>query len=134
MSDKPFFDTNVVLYAFRGDDPRSGVAESLLAAGGLISVQILNEFVAVVRRKLRKNWAEIHRALEILRVFCPDPAPLTLKVHERAVHIAERHGYSIYDSLVVAAAIEAGATTLYSEDMGDGHRIEKLTIRNPFAV
>src|SRR5579864_2719947 len=124
MNDKPFFDTNVVLYAFRQDDVRGPVAETLLAAGGTLSVQVLNEFVAVARRKLNKTWKEVHRALDILRVFCPSPVPLTVETHERAVRVAERHGYSIYDSLIIAAALDAGATTLYSEDMRDGQTID----------
>ncbi len=64
MNDKPFFDTNVVLYAFRQGDTRGQVAEALLAAGGALSVQVLNEFVAVARRKLDKSWEEVRRALE----------------------------------------------------------------------
>ena len=133
MKDKPFFDTNVVLYAFSQDDARGEVAETLLAAGGTLSVQVLNEFVAVARRKLDKSWEEIRRALEIVRVFCPEPVPLKVETHERAVYIAERYGYSIFDSLIIAAAIHAGASTLYSEDMRDGQAIDKLTIRNPFS-
>ena len=133
MNDKPFFDTNVVLYAFRQDDTRGQVAETLLAAGGALSVQVLNEFVAVARRKLDKSWEEVRRALDILCVFCPEPVPLTVGTHERAVHIAERYGYSIFDSLIIAAALDAGAGTLYSEDMQDGQAIDGLTIRNPFS-
>ena len=90
MNDKPFFDTNIILYAFRRDDPRGVVAETLLAAGGAISVQVLNEFVAVARRKLDKNWKQVRRALDILRVFCPEPLPLTVETHERAVQVALR--------------------------------------------
>ena len=97
MNDKPFFDTNVILYAFRKDDERGQVAETLLAAGGALSVQVLNEFVAVARRKLNKRWEEVRRALEILRVFCPERVPHTLETHERGLHIAERYGYSIFD-------------------------------------
>ncbi len=133
MNDKPFFDTNVVLYAFRQDDTRGQVAEALLAAGGALSVQVLNEFVAVARRKLDKSWEEVRRALDILRVFCPEPAPLAVETHERAVHIAERYGYSIFDSLIIAAALHAGASTLYTEDLRDGQAIDGLTIRNPFS-
>jgi len=132
MNDKPFFDTNVVLYAFRQDDARGPVAETLLAAGGTLSVQVLNEFVAVARRKLNKTWKEVRRALDILRVFCSEPIPLSVQTHERAIQIAERYGYSIFDSLIIAAALEAGAATLYSEDMQDGQTIDGLTIRNPF--
>jgi predicted nucleic acid-binding protein len=87
----------------------------------------------VARRKLDKSWEEIRRALDILRVFCPEPLPLTVETHERAVNIAERYGYSIFDSLVIAAALQAGAKTLYSEDMQDGQVIDGLTIRNPFS-
>lgn len=133
MNDKPFFDTNIILYAFRRDDPRGVVAETLLAAGGAISVQVLNEFVAVARRKLDKNWKQVRRALDILRVFCPEPLPLTVETHERAVQVAERYGYSIFDSLIIAAALHAGASTLYTENMRDGQDIDGLTIRNPFS-
>lgn len=132
MNDKPFFDTNIVLYAFRQGDRRGKVAETLLAAGGALSVQVLNEFVAVARRKLDKSWAEVRQALDILRVFCPSPVPLTVETHERAMHIAERYGYSIFDSLIIAAALDAGAGILYSEDLRDGQAIGGLTIRNPF--
>jgi predicted nucleic acid-binding protein len=129
---RPFLDTNVVLYAFRRDDPRTGIAESLLSAGGIVSVQVLNEFVAVARRKLDKSWAEIHGALKIIRTLCPDPIPLSVETHERGVQISERYGYSIFDSLAIAAALQADVKTFYSEDMRDGQRIGGLTIRNPF--
>ena len=133
MSDKPFLDTNVVLYAFRQGDARSQRAEILLAAGGTLSVQVLNEFVNVARRKLNKSWKEVRRALGILRVFCPDPAPVTIETHDRAVQIAERYGYSIFDSLIVAAALERQCETLYSEDLQAGQVIEgRLRIKNPF--
>jgi len=133
MSDKPFLDTNVVLYAFRQGDARSQRAENLLAAEGTLSVQVLNEFVNVARRKLNKSWEEVRRALGILRVFCPDPAPVTIETHNRAVQIAERYGYSIFDSLIVAAALERQCETLYSEDLQAGQVIEgRLRIENPF--
>jgi len=133
MSDKPFLDTNVVLYAFRQGDARSQRAEILLAAGGTLSVQVLNEFVNVARRKLNKRWEEVRRALGILRVFCPDPAPVTIETHDRAVQIAERYGYSIFDSLIVAAALERQCEILYSEDLQAGQVIEgRLRVRNPF--
>jgi len=133
MSDKPFLDTNVVLYAFRQGDARSQRAEILLAAGGTLSVQVLNEFVNVARRKLNKRWEEVRRALGVLRVFCPDPAPVTIETHDRAVQIAERYGYSIFDSLIVAAALERQCETLYSEDLQAGQVIEgRLRVRNPF--
>lgn len=92
-----------------------------------------NEFAAVARRKLDQSWEEVRRALDLLRVFCPDPVPLNPGTHEKAMHIAKRYGYSIYNSLIVAAALQAGARTLYSEDMQDGQAVDRLTIRNPFS-
>lgn len=133
MNDKPFFDTNIILYAFRRDDARGHMAQTLLTAGGTLSVQVLNEFVAVARRKLNKSWEEIRRALDIVRVCCPEPFPITVETHERAVHVAERYGYSIFDSLIIAAALGSGASTLYTEDMRDGQAIDGLTLRNPFS-
>jgi predicted nucleic acid-binding protein len=105
----------------------------LLASGGAISVQVLNEFVAVARRKFGKSWKEVHLALDILRVFCPEPVPLTVETHERAVGVAERYRYTIFDSLIIAAALQVGAKVLYSEDMQDGQTIDGLTICNPFS-
>jgi len=133
MNDKPFFDTNVVLYAFHQGNARRQRAETLLAAGGALSVQVLNEFVNVARRKLNKSWEEVRRAVGILRIFCPDPAPVTIETHDRAVQIAERYGYSIFDSLIVAAALERECNILYSEDLRADQVIQgRLRIENPF--
>jgi predicted nucleic acid-binding protein len=134
MRVEAFFDTNVLIYAVALDDPRNMRAEELLASGGMISVQILNEFVSVARRKISMPWRDVMRALDIFRVLCPSPLPITIEMHESALKIAERHGYGIYDALVPAAALEAGCAILYSEDFQDGQSIDgQLTIRNPFA-
>ena len=134
MAVRAFFDTNVLIYALAKGDPRSGRAEELLAAGGVLSVQILNEFVSVARRKILMSWKEVNEALGAIRVLCSSPLPLTVDTHEAALKIAEQHGYGIYDALVVATALEAGCETLYSEDLHDGQTINgQVTIRNPFA-
>jgi predicted nucleic acid-binding protein len=130
--DAAFFDTDVLIYAFAKDDPRAKIAETLLAGGGVVGVQILNEFVAVAVRKLGMRWEEILEALSALRELCPSPVPVTVKTHDAALRIAGRYGYHIYDSLVIAAALEARCSTLFSEDMNDGQTIDGLTIRNPF--
>jgi predicted nucleic acid-binding protein len=133
MNAKPFLDTNILVYAFASNDPRSGRAEALLAAGGVISVQVLNEFVNVSRRKLRREWAEIEDALGVLRTILDPPIPLTIKLHEAAVWLARDHGFPFYDSLIITAAIGAGCGILYSEDMQHGQTVDGVTIRNPFA-
>ena len=133
MSARVFLDTNVFVYAVAQDDPRSQSAEELISAGGTVSVQILNEFAAVVRKKTKMPWREIHLALESVIVLCPKPLPITIDTHKEALAIAEKYGYRIYDALIVASALEARCTILYSEDMQDGQVIDsKLTIRNPF--
>ena len=107
--------------------------EELLASGGVLSVQVLNEFVSVARRKILMSWSEVTQALDAFRILCPSPHAITVETHEAALRIAATHGYNIYDALIVAAALEAGCTTLYSEDLHDGQTIEgQLTIRNPF--
>ena len=133
MSDRAFFDTNVFVYAIIQDDPRSDHAEELIAEGGTVSVQVLSEFAAVARRKTKMPWIEIRLALDSIKVLCPDPLPITLDTHKEALAIAEKYAYGIYDALIVASALEARCTILYSEDMQDGQVIDKtLTIRSPF--
>jgi len=134
MPVKAFLDTNVLIYAVALDDPRSTQAENLLASGGVLSVQVLNEFVSVARRKIFMSWSDVTEALDAFGVLCPSPLPITIEMHEAARKIAENHDDNIYDALVVAAALEAGCATLYSEDFRDGQTIDgQLTIRNPFA-
>jgi predicted nucleic acid-binding protein len=133
MSDRAFLDTNVFVYAIVQDDPRSHQAEELIAESGRISVQVLNEFAAVARRKTNMAWGEVQLALETIKILCPDPLPITLDTHQEALAIAQKYGYKIYDALIVASALEARCTILYSEDLQDGQVIERrLTIRNPF--
>jgi|SRR5450631_1335638 len=133
-SGEVFFDTNVVLYLLSADSAKADRAEELLATGGAISVQVLNEFVAVATRKLHMSWTEIREVLAQVRAVCV-VKPVTIETHERAMQISERYGLSIYDALIVSAALLADCTTLHSEDMQDGQVIERqLTIRNPFAA
>ncbi len=135
MSDRPgraFCDTNVLIYVFREGDLRNQTARKLLGDGGVTGTQVLNEFLAIARRKLGFSWKEVFESLAAIRTLCPSVAPLTLETHERALRIAQRYGYHIFDALVIAAALDAGSSDLYTEDMQDGQSIETLTIRNPF--
>lgn len=131
---KVFFDTNVLLYLLSADDSRADRAEALLAEGGTISVQVLNEFASVASRKRAMTHAEIREALAPIRALCV-VIPLTLDIHEHALQLAERYGFSIYDALIVSAALDAGCDTLHTEDLQDGQIIDGvLTINNPFRV
>src|SRR5436309_2217740 len=108
MPDNPFLDTNIIIYAFSADDPRSEKAYALLEGGGVISVQVLNELVNVWRRKQWCGWEEIQDGLNVVKVLLGSPQPLTLELHEAAVAIAQEYEFSIYDSLIIAAALRAG--------------------------
>jgi predicted nucleic acid-binding protein len=129
---KPFFDTNVIVYAFQDGAPKQQAALDLLAAGGMTSVQVLNEFANVARRKLGFDWAEIEDAVAAVCVLLPDPSPLRLQTHLRALNMAERFGASFYDALVIATAVESRCAVLYTEDLQHGQRIEGTQILNPF--
>ncbi len=133
MSDRAFFDSNVLIYAMVSGDPRRERAQELVAQGGVISVQVLNELVAVTRRKMRMPWEDVIEALNSVRILFPSPVAITIDTHREALAIAERYGYGIYDALMLAAALEARCAILYSEDMQDGQVIDgRLTVRNPF--
>ncbi len=133
MPAKHFLDTNVLIYAVAKNDPRASKAEALLASGSMVSIQSLNEFASVARRKLGMSWKQVNEFLDLICILCPDPVPISLDTHKVGLAIAERYGYSIYDALVASAALEAGCKTLYSEDLQDGQIINRqLTIRNPF--
>lgn len=128
-----FFDTNILLYLLSTDTAKADKAEELVAGGGMVSVQVLNEFAAVGLRKLGMSHGEVREALDPIRSVCK-VVPLTLETHDEALGIAQRYGYAFYDALILGAARLAGCGRVYSEDMRDGQVIEEgLVIVNPFA-
>jgi predicted nucleic acid-binding protein len=126
-----FFDTNILVYAQQAGG-KADRARALLAGGGKLSVQVLNEFTAVSRRKQGKEWREIREAISDLLVLVDSPLALTLDLHAAARALAEEHWLSFYDALIVASAIDAGCNVLYSEDMQHGRSIGGLATANPF--
>jgi predicted nucleic acid-binding protein len=106
----------------------------VLARSGTISVQVLNEFAAVASRQLGLSYADIREVLEPVRAVCA-VVSIALETHDLGLQIAEHYGFSIDDSPIVAAALQAGCRTLYSEDLQDGQSIDgRLVVRNPFAA
>ena len=128
---KPFVDTNVLLYLLSNDADKSAAAETLLKDRVIVSVQVLNEFANVAHRKFRFSWAEVRAALVDIVRFS-EVHVLTTRTHELGLDIAERYGFAFYDSLIVAAALEAGCKRLLSEDFQHAQRIDGLRIENPF--
>lgn len=128
---KPFIDSNIVLYLLSGDAAKADWAQALLEAGGVISVQVLNEVASVCLRKLKMPWEEVDAVLLAVKAAC-DVLPLTVASHEKAVELAKRFKLSFYDANIVASALMSGAELLLSEDMQGGMLIEGLQIQNPF--
>lgn len=127
-----FIDTNVIVYLASGDPAKADRAEGIVAEGGIVSVQVLNEFVNVARRRMRLSREEIHAFLSGLRALLR-VEPLTLAVHETGLRLAERHGLSIYDAMIAAAALCNDCDVLWSEDLQDGMLIDgRLRVANPF--
>jgi predicted nucleic acid-binding protein len=127
-----FFDTNILIYFASEQTAKANRSDTLLRAGGVISVQVLNEFVAATRRRNTLPWDSIRTALAAIRSTCT-VMPLTVETHELGIALAERHHFNVYDAMIIAAAQLAGCTTLYTEDMHHGLVIDGLTISNPFA-
>jgi predicted nucleic acid-binding protein len=128
-----FFDTNVVLHLLSADSAKADRAEALIASGGTISVQVLNEVAAVARRRLGMPWRDVSDFLAQVRKVCRT-VPLTVETHNRGLTIAAQLGLSIYDGTIVASALLAGSRVLYTEDLQHGRVFAgQLRLRNPFA-
>ena len=127
-----FFDTNVLVYLAAEDAAKADRAEVIVGTGGFVSVQVLNELANVARRKMAMSWAETRAFLSTLQELVT-VRPVTVETHGLGLRLAERHGLSVYDAMIVAAALEAECDTLWSEDMQHGAVIEGcLRIKNPF--
>ena len=127
-----FFDTNVLLYLLSADPAKADRAEAALSGGGVVSVQVLNEFASVTSRKLNMPVAETRESLGVIRAVCK-VVPVTEETHDKGLEIVERYGLAVYDAMIVASALLAGCGTLLSEDMQDGQMLDgRLTVSNPF--
>src|ERR1035441_10277189 len=132
MAQPAFFDSNILIYAFTQAGNKTETARRILSQGGVVNVQSLNETVNTLRRKFNVEWPRIGQIIDAIVKQCPKPLPVAWETHRAALRICERYGYSVYDGLIIAAAREAGCTTLYSEDLQHGQIIEDLRIENPF--
>ena len=139
MSDKYFLDTNVFVYSFDPDAPQKQIIakrliQSALADGnGLISYQVVQEFLNVATRKFVKplSLTDCQEYLQtVLNPLCS--VFVTIELYQMALKMRDRYNYSFYDSLIIAAAIDAGCSRLYSEDLQHNQRISGLIILNPF--
>lgn len=139
MSVECFLDTNVLVYQLEGRDTRkAAIAEDLIRQGiqsgnACISFQVVQECLNTALRKalVPLGSDDLRRYLESVLAPLLRVQP-SLRLYYASLDVQSRYGFAYYDSLIVAAALDAGCTTLYSEDLQDRQRIEGLTVVNPF--
>ena len=127
-----FFDSNILIYAQEAGQ-KGDFARASMTQGGVISVQVVNEFATVMRRKYKRSWSEIEAAIADILIVFEDVRPVTMHMHHMAMLLVREHTTSFYDALIIAAAIDAECDVLYSEDLQDGRRFGDLLVVNPFA-
>lgn len=128
----PFLDSNILVYSVT-DDGRAAIAQQLLAEPFVISVQGLNEFANVARRKQDMSWHKIRQAVDAFMLLAKEIVPLTEEVHLRALEIAARLKLSFHDALMLAAAQTAHCRLFLSEDLQDGLKVDgDMRVVNPF--
>lgn len=140
MNGKFFLDTNVIVYSFDNSNPvkrdtaRDLIADALSSGNGIISFQVVQEFLNVATAKFTKplSLPDAREYLEEILLPLCEIFPGN-DFYLNSLEIKERTQYSLYDSMVVQAALEGECRTLYSEDMQDGFKLYGLTIKNPFA-
>ncbi len=139
MSDKFFLDTNIFVYCFDDRQPEKKarslvlIAEALQTGDGIISTQVMQEFLNVATRKfsvpLNPEDCKVYLQ-KVLHPLChvfPD-----LDLYQTALDILQETGYSFYDALILAGAIRGGCTIFYSEDLHAGKQVDRVKIVNPF--
>jgi predicted nucleic acid-binding protein len=138
MTEKPFLDTNILLYGNIDYGSKKHLAAKSLLKNSIvdkevfISVQVINEFYANALRKGQDNKTAQKSVGQFIDDF--NVIPLTLKLIPEAFRILNRYQLSYWDSLIIAAALEADCTVLYTEDLQDGMLIDNtLKIINPFS-
>ena len=133
MTDKPTLDTNVLIYAFgKQDDDRKKIAKTIIAKCNIISLQVVNETIYVLMRKFKFTSKEVDKVIEFMKqnFVISDLNILTL---DQTIKISAQYGFSFWDSMMVAAALNNHCSILYSEDMQNTQIIEdRLQIINPF--
>ncbi len=134
-----FLDTNILIYALDEANPAKQqiaaqlVREAIVSGRGIISIQVVQEFLNVARSKFKQPMTIEQCRGHILNVLGPLCAQFpSMSTIDSALLLVEETGYHFYDALIVTAAIESGCHTLYSEDLQHGRKIGTLTILNPF--
>ena len=138
MTARCFVDTNVLVYADdrsagpKRDRARTLIRELMASGTGTLSLQILQEYFAVATRKLGLSAAAARRKVGLFSKL--DVVIFGVEDILAAIDLHRLHAFSIWDALVIRAALNAGCRTLYSEDLQDGLRIDGVQVVNPFRL
>ena len=137
MSALHFFDTNILLYSISRADDEAAKREKAVALldedGGALSVQVLQEFYVQATRVTRPDPLPHGIAAGLIRTWMRFAVQdITASVLTLALDLKVAHGFSYWDSAIIAAAKTLGCRTLYSEDMSHGREVEGVLIVNPF--
>jgi predicted nucleic acid-binding protein len=136
MTARCFVDTNVLIYADdlsagpKQDRARELIREMMRNKTGVLSLQVLQEYFAVATRKLGLSATAVRRRIELVSRL--DVVILGVEDVLAAIDLHRLHNFSIWDALVIRAALNAGCRILYSEDLQEGRRIEGMEVVNPF--
>lgn len=136
MSDKSFLDTNILIYAHTDLDLRKQVVaqQTIASEDTCLSTQVIQEAANILFKKFQFAWPDIQAVL-MEAIGNNNLHTNTAFTISEACRIAGRYGFSFYDSLIIAAALESDCLILLSEDMQHGIVIDqKLTIKNPFLI
>ena len=130
---KTALDSNIILYIHDNDDrEKQETAKSLLAQRPLVSVQVISEYLNVMKRSFPVSKTELMDFCSEWMIGCTIH-PISITTLQTAKRLIKRYDFQIFDSIIVASALEAGCKVLYSEDMQHNLLVEKqLTIINPF--
>ncbi|MDR1610096.1 MAG: PIN domain-containing protein [Candidatus Symbiothrix sp.] len=133
MNDNIAVDTNILLYAHYADEPvKTKIALEIIDSMPLISSQVISEYMNVLKRQFKLSKEAV---IEICIVnFNGSPFhSTTFETIKLAKTLIDKYDFQLFDSVVVASALESNCSILYSEDMQNGIIIEKqLKIINPF--
>ncbi len=132
-----FIDSNILVYVFdKTDSRKSGIAADLVRRGQdegtmIISFQVIQETLNVLTRKLKVSADDARLFMEVALVPLWGVMP-SQGLYQSALETQASRGFSFYDALIVASALEADCSRLYTEDLEHGQKIGRLTICNPF--
>jgi predicted nucleic acid-binding protein len=134
MSDKHFIDTNILVYCYSNDEPeKRDIAQDIVQySNTIISTQVLTELSNTMKKSFNLSWNEIglliNETVSNFKIHINLPDTIN-----KALEIANKYGFSFYDSLIISSAIEENCTILFTEDMHNGTVIDQtLLIVNPF--